>query len=410
MKRVGLWVSVVALVACGGSPFDAVGGDASSPVVVDPPVAAGDAGAETSSDAHQAADGGNEGGNAPEAGPTSDSGIDAGAGQDAASDAGHDSGSEGGPLQDGGGSSDAGNDSGPVSCNSGDMGCSGNVPRSCVGGQWQNLNACTAAVGLSTCLNGTCVACSPGSSQCSGNGVETCDANGHWSAPMTCSGSDPVCLGGACVECNPNDKTCQGSDSLSCDQTGHWSKTSTCQYGCQGAGVCNACATNMVECLSDNNPDPAYRQNHAFVCGVDNLWHQDGVLQCQMSCVTTNRFNVNVVNDTVGDTTTGLTWERGNSAALHDGYAATAYCQTLAPAGAWRLPTIAELSTLFFEPAVDGGKPACQPDIDQVVFPDTFPVYFTSDSLQYLNETYVSFQSASSYKGGEPAGVKCVHN
>lgn len=422
--------SACGLVACGGDGFTAgpdVPGDQadSGPSCCGetaPPTNSGDAAPQGRSDATSGPDAGAD---VVTKGPSPDSGCcgDASppdAGQDSAPDAREDApaeaGSDAGPsgdagadsaTTDGGGTgSDGSADAADAAvCTNGQADCAGpsGAPRSCVNGQWVDQTACSGS--NSVCVAGKCAVCNPTATLCSGNGLETCDPTGHWTAPVACSGANPVCLGTACVQCNPTDKTCQGSDSLSCDQTGHWQTTSSCQYGCKGAGVCNACAPNMVKCdLSNDN------QDHAFVCDPNNVWQQDGIQVCQAACKTTGRFNVDAVNNTVGDTTTGLVWQRSSSPTqFNDGFAAANYCPSLAPAGTWREPTMAELSALLFQAETDGGTPSCQPDIDQVVFPDTYLTYFTSDSIMPLQYSYVSFAygttiAHASYTGG----VKCV--
>jgi sulfatase modifying factor 1 len=58
------------------------------------------------------------------------------------------------------------------------------------------------------CLSGTCVACSPEATQCSGNGVETCGTNGQWGSAVPCSATTPFCANGACTATPPS---CQAS-------------------------------------------------------------------------------------------------------------------------------------------------------------------------------------------------------
>ncbi len=57
------------------------------------------------------------------------------------------------------------------------------------------------------CLNGACVACSPRTTQCLGNGVETCEANGRWGTVVACASSQS-CSDGACAII----KSCQSSE------------------------------------------------------------------------------------------------------------------------------------------------------------------------------------------------------
>lgn len=49
------------------------------------------------------------------------------------------------------------------------------------------------------CLKGSCVACTPGATKCSGNSVQTCNAQGAWEAPTDCPAATPVCDGNVCA-------------------------------------------------------------------------------------------------------------------------------------------------------------------------------------------------------------------
>ena len=105
---------------------------------------------------------------------------------------------------------------------------------------------CTAACSGATpfCVSGACVPCSPGTTQCSAGGVQTCGADGQWGAPRACTGTNRcdqyTCQAGACVGMTA--VTCQASDS--CHQVG------TCD---PSTGVCS-------------NPS----QPDGYVCGAQN--------------------------------------------------------------------------------------------------------------------------------------------
>jgi formylglycine-generating enzyme len=92
-------------------------------------------------------------------------------------------------------------------CSSGANGCSGSQPQKCIAGTWIDQGAVCSG-GNPVCLDGDCVACEPKTTQCQGNGVETCASTGRWLAPVDCSGSKPFCQGGACVDSPPS---CEGS-------------------------------------------------------------------------------------------------------------------------------------------------------------------------------------------------------
>ena len=69
-------------------------------------------------------------------------------------------------------------------------------------------------------------ACTPGETQCVylPNGVQTCTARYQWTT-MPCSGDTPECMNGACVECTLGTSQCSGDMVQNCDPTGHWSST-----------------------------------------------------------------------------------------------------------------------------------------------------------------------------------------
>lgn len=72
-----------------------------------------------------------------------------------------------------------------------------------------------------------------------------------------------------------------------------------------------------------------------------------------------------VVNGTVFDANTKLTWERTLSSGLVTWSQANDYCANLSFAGGgWRMPTIQELQTLIDESR-------SEPAIDDIIFPDT---------------------------------------
>lgn len=69
------------------------------------------------------------------------------------------------------------------------------------------------------CLNGVCVACTPSSKRCSGNGVQTCSARATWGAVEACPAVTPVCSDGACgapASCADLASNCGASGTDSC--------------------------------------------------------------------------------------------------------------------------------------------------------------------------------------------------
>ena len=57
---------------------------------------------------------------------------------------------------------------------------------------------------VQTCTNQACVSgactgvCTPGATQCSGNGVETCSSSGQWGSTVACPSTTPSCNAGVC--------------------------------------------------------------------------------------------------------------------------------------------------------------------------------------------------------------------
>jgi hypothetical protein len=92
--------------------------------------------------------------------------------------------------------------------------------------------------------------CTPGGTQCSGNGVQTCDSNGQWGGVSPCTGQ--TCVNGACQGvCAPGDMQSVGCGNCgtqmdTCGSDGNW-----VQGTCGGQGVC---ATGALRCGGGNQP------------------------------------------------------------------------------------------------------------------------------------------------------------
>ena len=218
--------------------------------------------------------------------PDPDSGSDSGSKKDADADAAKDDGGHAVP--------DSGEDA-PVTC--APTSCAGNTPQGICGGTIKSFPACSGAEGV--CLNGACVACTPGGTECGAQlsnpnpnvggtyatSIRTCDVTGHWSSAELCANAVPgttACTGsGGAASCGgtcqpgsrqcgvvstdpeqcPNGQNCTACPGATmpqtngpfgiqdCNNAGNWDSAydcnpGACQYVCQmvgGQGTCEAC-------------------------------------------------------------------------------------------------------------------------------------------------------------------------
>src|SRR3984957_4572444 len=157
------------------------------------------------------------------------------------------------PGDDADGSTDAANDGilgdgGP--CKPGSVQCLGNAIQSCdTSGKWQTMTSCSGTTPV--CLDAGCVACAPGSTQCASGGVQTCGASGTWGGTVDCT--DQACVSGKCTGvCAPNQDQCSGNSVQTCDTSGVWQTTSSCpDQTCVDGKCTGACAPGQVMCGSD---------------------------------------------------------------------------------------------------------------------------------------------------------------
>ena len=86
-----------------------------------------------------------------------------------------------------------------AACVSGQLGCAGQTPETCVAGQWVYADGpCTGTTAL--CINGTCAACSPNATRCIGTtAMQACDTSGDWQDAQACPEPIPTCASGACT-------------------------------------------------------------------------------------------------------------------------------------------------------------------------------------------------------------------
>jgi hypothetical protein len=136
--------------------------------------------------------------------------------------------------------------SGPPDISSATSACS---PMPCAMGEYQ---FCASD---DECIDAGCVAnplgigpqicnwaCTPGTTQCalpvSPASVQTCMLNFQWGPAVPCSGGT-VCVNGTCVACTPGATRCLGSDVQACDTTGNWGALMVCTTTMTcAAGMC----------------------------------------------------------------------------------------------------------------------------------------------------------------------------
>ncbi|MGD0526489.1 MAG: hypothetical protein ABSE49_15180 [Polyangiaceae bacterium] len=115
-----------------------------------------------------------------------------------------------------------------VACTPGAVGCAGNSSEICGStGAWGGTIDCTPA--NQTCVAGACTgACAPNQTQCaagdagagddagSGNAVQTCTSTGTWGTPIDCV--NETCISGQCTgACAPGQTECSGNGVQTCN-------------------------------------------------------------------------------------------------------------------------------------------------------------------------------------------------
>jgi hypothetical protein len=105
-------------------------------------------------------------------------------------------------------------------------------------GQWGAATACAdACVGAVDVVGGNCGGvCVPNATQCTGNAVETCGTSGQWGTAIPCMAAAPTCSQGACI--------CPGGDAVSngiCCPAAQTGCSGTCVNEQNDANNCNAC-------------------------------------------------------------------------------------------------------------------------------------------------------------------------
>ncbi len=131
-------------------------------------------------------------------------------------------------------------------CTPGQTQCSSNGVQTCTStGAWSDPVSC----GSSTCVSGACAGtCSAGSLQCSGNGVQTCSGSGMWNAPVPCNSM--TCNAGTCQGvCAPGQKQCSSNGVQTCSSTGTWGAPASCSHLTCLSGICQGvCGPGDAQC------------------------------------------------------------------------------------------------------------------------------------------------------------------
>lgn len=136
--------------------------------------------------------------------------------------------------------------------------CSGNVPMTCVDGEWKSGEACT---GDTTCVQGECkieanTSCTGNAKTCDGNVPKTC-VDGAWQAGTACTETQK-CDQGECVDnsdpnppaevCKDEQRKCIDATPAIC-QNNEWVKTDPCTAGNRCVdGKCEPFAQCETEC------------------------------------------------------------------------------------------------------------------------------------------------------------------
>jgi len=193
-------------------------------------------------------------------------------------------------------------------CQLGATYCSGAGYRTCIGGasgcnDWSPT--VTACPNGQVCSGGACAAactdrCAPGATQCSGNGVQSCELKPSgcrdWSDPIPCSGGK-VCSAGNCVssctdQCAAGDERCSGADSLqTCDVQASGCRDWSLAQLCPGGGSCTA---NM--CITCTNGAKRCSAIGDIEQCVNGAWTQTS--SCAFGC--SMGACINTVNCTPG--------------------------------------------------------------------------------------------------------------
>jgi len=106
------------------------------------------------------------------------------------------------------------------------------------------------------CVNGVCTGeCTPGQTQCAGNALQTCDANGTW--PMGVECTNQTCIGnGGMAECKAGTEQCKDLTTQKvCNMSGNWETKTNCAANsqtCVNTTCQGSCAAGQVQCTGNS--------------------------------------------------------------------------------------------------------------------------------------------------------------
>lgn len=138
-----------------------------------------------------------------------------------------------------------------------------------------------------SCSGGACVQriCSPGSSRCAGNSIQTCNSDGLAYGQLTSCGDTHVCVDGSCHlrVCTAGARACVGDTLTVCNQTGTGETQTNCQSTqkyCSGTGAASSCTAwvctpSTMTCNANDTAvlacDSRGASQTSSVCPVDEV-------------------------------------------------------------------------------------------------------------------------------------------
>ena len=146
-----------------------------------------------------------------------------------------------------GGAAGQGGQGGAPICAPGTTQCSGLDVETCNqdGSAWATTSTCPFV-----CSAGACTGvCSPSSTKCDGLTPQTCNNQGQWDNGSPCPF---VCTAGACTgSCTPNAVQCNGNTVQTCNGQGTWDNTQLCPYVCSNGACTGVCVPGATQCSGD---------------------------------------------------------------------------------------------------------------------------------------------------------------